>query len=108
MINPLFFDNIIKNKNHEFYLPQNLPLNFLHFLLFERNMDSVVLTLHSTCVLYRVRFGISDQVLNSSITNSKLFDSCLEKYINCLLQERDSRLKYNRSIEFTIDHIFLS
>jgi hypothetical protein len=102
-----FVKRIITNNNAESFLPQNLSLNLLDFMVNDYdNSDSVLFIIHAVTILYKTRFNIPLDSPNSEIHNTFLFKSSLRKYLLILTNELDIRANnLKRSEEFTVDNV---
>lgn len=101
---------LLDNNNAESFLPQNLSLNILHYMLKSDEEFSTLLVTYAAAVLFKERFNIPLETSLKDATNSKLFESCFRKYNYFILQEYEYRVKYYISypVELTIDNIFFN
>lgn len=93
-MNEKFVERFISNCNPKSFLPQNLSLNLLDFMVNEEDdPNSVIFLIHAVTILYKNRFNLPINSPNSEIHNTFLFKSSLKKYILVLAQELDLRSK---------------
>lgn len=103
-----FITKLLQNNDSIVFLPQNLPINILHYMNGYEEYSVILLT-HGAAVIYKDRFKLPKETPLKDVVNTKLFESCYKKYSWYLLQELDYRLRYmTNPIELTVDNIFLA
>lgn len=102
-----FIRRVVANCNPEAYLPQNLSLNLLDFIVNdEEDPNSVIVLIHAVTLLYKNRFKLPLDTPNSEVHTTVLFKSCLKKYLLLLAQELDFRIRLiKRPNQITVDNI---
>jgi hypothetical protein len=106
-----FYERLLDNRNYESFLPCNLPINLIFFLLYEEEYTDLSYNLlcHSVCVLCSERFSLK---YNSclSLFDTSFFVSNREKYVLSLLKEVEYRtfIETEKPKNGNLDDIFFS